>query len=180
MTITETALGLDFTYAKIIDAGKLTFQPEFRQCCEDNACGNYGRNYSCPPDCGTVEEMRERTLGYEHALVLCTVSHGVDAYNEAESKLLKKDHTQRTQMLIKQLKERELVPEKGLRILAGPCSLCPTCKILEQQPCPMEEVRGSCLSAYCINVTALAETAGIPISWEGDQVSFFSLYLWKS
>ena len=42
-----------FTNTAVIPADQLVFDPSLRKYCEDNLCGNYGKNYSCPPECGT-------------------------------------------------------------------------------------------------------------------------------
>lgn len=48
--------------AAIIPTGKIVTDEKFRPFCEENLCGNYDANYSCPPDCGTVEETRQRLM----------------------------------------------------------------------------------------------------------------------
>ena len=35
---------------------------KFRVYCEQNVCGNYNANYSCPPDCGPAETLRQNIL----------------------------------------------------------------------------------------------------------------------
>ena len=54
----DTALEMGFANAALMDTAELVFIPAFRPLCEENLCGKYGVNYACPPDCGTVEEMR--------------------------------------------------------------------------------------------------------------------------
>lgn len=54
---------------------------KFRVFCEENLCGNYGANYSCPPDCGTVEQLREKLLAEEQVIVVQTI-HDIDGYED--------------------------------------------------------------------------------------------------
>ena len=49
-----------FDHYKILSARKVQFDHSLRKYCEVNYCGNYGKNYSCPPACGTPEEMEEK------------------------------------------------------------------------------------------------------------------------
>ena len=49
-----------FDNCRILPAGELSFDYSLRKYCEVNYCGNYGNNYSCPPECGTPEEMEEK------------------------------------------------------------------------------------------------------------------------
>ena len=44
-----------FSAAAVVDPADIVFDPSFRPYCEENLCGQYGANYSCPPDCGTPE-----------------------------------------------------------------------------------------------------------------------------
>ena len=50
--------------AAFVDTKDVVQDPSFRKFCEDNLCGKYNANYSCPPDCGTVEEVQARHRPY--------------------------------------------------------------------------------------------------------------------
>ena len=62
-----------FAAAEVIDTDTIVFDPSFRPFCEENLCGQYDANYTCPPICGTPEEMKQRILAHRHALVLQTI-----------------------------------------------------------------------------------------------------------
>ena len=68
--IIERALEAGFHQAAIIETSQIVFDPSFRPYCQENLCGQYGANYSCPPECGSPEEMRQRILKHKYALVL--------------------------------------------------------------------------------------------------------------
>ena len=59
-----------FSAAAVVDTEQIVFDPSFRPYCAENLCGQYGANYSCPPDCGSPEEMKQRVLRHKNALVL--------------------------------------------------------------------------------------------------------------
>ena len=63
--IIELALAEKFHQAEIVNTDKIVFNTAFRPYCEENLCGQYGANYSCPPDCGTPEQMKQRVLAYK-------------------------------------------------------------------------------------------------------------------
>ena len=52
----------------LIPAKEIPLDGSFRKFCEGNLCGKYNANYSCPPACGTVEEVRERLFAEERHL----------------------------------------------------------------------------------------------------------------
>ena len=76
MNMIETAKELGFSNAAVIDTAQLVFMPEYRVFCEENLCGNYNLNPACPPESGTVEEMKAHALTYEKTLVLQTTQGG--------------------------------------------------------------------------------------------------------
>ena len=60
--IIKIAIDKGFIDAAIIDTADIVFDASFRPYCEENLCGQYGANYSCPPDCGSPEEMKQKIL----------------------------------------------------------------------------------------------------------------------
>ena len=58
--MTSMAAEEGFAAAVVTDTKDIPFDPSFRPLCAENLCGKYGANYSCPPDCGTPDEMRAR------------------------------------------------------------------------------------------------------------------------
>lgn len=162
--------------AAIIAQSEMVFVPEYRKFCEQNLCGSYNRNYGCPPYCGTPQQMEEKTKVYKHALVLQSTYHGINALDGPETKAMKKVHNQNSLELMRRCTTEKLM-ENPMAIMAGPCSLCASCKMPEGKPCPMEMARFSCLSAYCIDVNKLATAAGMEISWASDQASFYSILM---
>ena len=48
-----------FSAAALVNTSEIEFNPIFLQFCAENLCGNYGANYTCPPDCGTPYSRRQ-------------------------------------------------------------------------------------------------------------------------
>lgn len=164
------ALELGFADAGIIDTAELVFIPAFRSLCEENVCGKYGANYACPPDCGTIEEMRKRVLRWKRALVLQTMWDIEDPLDNTQVKPAKSQHNQLTRRLIDQ------AGEPGLMIGASGCSLCTPCAITERKPCRFPNLQYSCMSAYCIFVKDMAEKCGMEYDCAPGITAFFSMY----
>ena len=68
----QIAFDEGFSDAAVIETAQIPVDAMFRPFCEENLCGKYGVNYSCPPDCGSPEEMHKRILSRRRALVLQT------------------------------------------------------------------------------------------------------------
>ena len=69
----QAAVDEGFAGVAVIDTERIVFDAMFRPFCEENLCGQYGVNHSCPPSCGTPEEMKQRILSRKRALVLQTI-----------------------------------------------------------------------------------------------------------
>ena len=130
-----------------MDAKDLVFEFEFRKYCEMNQCGNFGKNYGCPPDCGTPAEMKDK---------------------------VKKRHNAKIRIFINELEAKGI---KGMAIMAGPCSACSPCAKVSGEPCGFPEKRASCLSAYGINVAELCKTCGLSWDHGKHKVGFFGIYM---
>ena len=84
MNYTERGNQLGFSAEAVMDTKNLVFKPEYRVFCEENRCGNYDRNPACPPESGSVEEMKEKALSYNKTLVLQTTQSNDMDYKKAK------------------------------------------------------------------------------------------------
>ena len=169
----EQALAAGFANAAVMDTKDLVFVLSFRPLCEENLCGKYGVNYACPPDCGTVEEMRERVLKWPRALVLQTMWDIDDPLDDAQTKPAKGEHNKMTRKLI------DALARPGLMVGAGGCSLCNPCAITTGEPCRFPDQRYSCMSAYCVFVQEMAESCGMEYDCGPGVVAFFSMFCFE-
>lgn len=172
----DMALEEGFTRACWIDVDRLVFDHDLRHYCVENTCGNYERNYACPPDCGSPEDMEKRVRSYKRALVLQTVQPVDSVMDTEQTKTARQFHNMITRELVTAYENMGI---QGLSVMAGPCSYCSKCARIEGQPCRFPEKAASCLSAYCIDAGAMAEECGMPYWCGNDEVPFFSIFLTK-
>ena len=161
-----------FSKSALIPTMDIIFDPSFRPYCEENICGKYGVNYSCPPDCGTPEEMKERVLAYPQALVLQSTWNIPDWRDETAVKAAKAAHNKAQMRILKALREQGI---SCLMAGASGCNLCPVCSIVEGTPCRYPDLKFSCLSAYCVYVKALAERCSMDYDYKEGRLSFYGL-----
>lgn len=154
MNLIEEAKALGFSDAAVISTDQLVFVPEYRVFCEDNLCGNYDKNPACPPQSGTVEEMKEHALKYEKTLILQTMQDGLMDY-----KKVKLAHNKLTEQLAEKMKEAGITDL--LIMSAGPYK------------------HNSCMSAYCVDAQKMADAAGM-LCWTSDgMIRYFSQVLFR-
>ena len=158
--------------AALIDTGAIHFNPMFRTYCAENRCGQYDSNYSCPPACGEVEDMAATLQSYSRALVVRS-SREIESYSDRETIFkAKKAHNEAMLSVCEVLRQKGI----GYRMCgASQCLLCAACARAQGEPCRDPERRYSCLSAYCIDVARLAESAGIDFSWSDKILSLYGL-----
>ena len=169
----QFSLKTGFANAAMIDTDDIVFNPEFRPYCEENICGKYATNYSCPPACGTVEEMRRRVLRYRRALVLQTLWNIDDPFDDGQIKPAKRQHNAWTREVIAQ------AGWPGIMVGASGCDLCSPCLMVQGKPCCLPEQRFSCMSAYCIFVKKLADRCGMKYDCGKGIIAFFSMYCFQ-
>ena len=164
----DAALQTGFEAAVIVKTEDIPFDIAFRRYCKENICGQYGANYSCPPDCGTGEEMQSRIISRKKALVVQSVNRITD-FSSPEIERAKKRHCGFTIELEKKLKALNI---EGFTVGACGCTLCDPCTKKAGKPCKFPERAYSCMSAYCINVKSLCEACGLSYDLSPDLALF--------
>ena len=66
------ALECGFTTVAEMDVDTIELNPAARDACAENKCRSYGKNWSCPPGCGTLDECSEMIHKYKRGLILQT------------------------------------------------------------------------------------------------------------
>ena len=158
--------------AALIDVDQIPIEPSFRAYCEENLCGKYGANYSCPPDCGTVEELREKLMRENRALIVQTV-WSVESYDDIPAvEYAKKSHNNAVLRLADKM--RKLCYEGFCSGYNG-CPICDPCKLKDGLPCAHPEKQISCMSAYCIDVAKLAKRCGLEFAWTQGKLYLYGM-----
>lgn len=170
----QWAIEENFAAAAVMNTEDIVFDPSFRPYCEENLCGQYGVNYSCPPACGTPDEMKEKVLAHKKALVLQTIWEISDYTDKDAIKKAKASHNAASLKLMKRLREEG---HEGFLIGASGCALCSPCAIVNNEPCRFPELGYSCMSAYCIFVRKVTEACGMEYDCGKGLLSFFGMFV---
>jgi len=173
-TMIQLAEEEGFAAAAVVNTGKIVFDPMFRPYCEENLCGQYNANYTCPPDCGSPEAMKERVLAHKKALVLQTIWEISDYTDQKAIRQAKNSHNQAAIRLMKRFRA---AGKDGFLVGASGCALCTPCRKSQGQPCAFPEYQYSCMSAYCIFVKKLADECGMEYNCGQGLLAFFGMYV---
>ena len=79
--ILSLALQAGFSQAAPLDMSALTALEEVRAMCAADRCRAYGRTWSCPPGCGTLEENQARMRSYSNGILVQTTGSMEDDFD---------------------------------------------------------------------------------------------------
>lgn len=91
------AKALGFDEAVALDVATLRPREDVRAMCAADKCGAYGRNWTCPPHCGTLDDCAARIGDYSRGILLQTVGAlektiDTKGYRQAEQRHLRQFH----------------------------------------------------------------------------------------
>lgn len=151
---------------------QIPINAKFRVYCEENLCGRYNANYSCPPDCGTVEELQRRILAEDQVMVIQTL-WDIAGYDDKDTILhAKKSHNAAALRLMEKIRKKGY---SGFCSGYNGCALCTPCKRIANQPCTYPDLRISCMSAYCVDVAELASRCNLTFEWSPQRLHLFGM-----
>ena len=133
--IIEKALKAGFSDAAPLDLATLELREDVRAACAENKCGQYGKNWTCPPACGTLEEMKKLISAYKQGIIVQTYGELEDEFDFETTMELEGKHRKLMEKLSSELSESYRVLPLG----AGACRVCKTCSY--PNPCVNEKRR---------------------------------------
>ncbi|SHJ06913.1 DUF2284 domain-containing protein [Parasporobacterium paucivorans] len=164
-----------FTEAAILDPETINLMPEVRDMCSANTCGQYDKNWSCPPGCGTLEECRENVSGFKRGIIVQTVGELEDEWDFEGMVEIEKGHKK---VFMKFADELRTKYGKILCLGDGPCAVCEECTFPEK-PCRLPEKKVSAMEAYGILVSDVCKKNGLGYYFGRCKVAFISCYLFE-
>ena len=174
--IIQKAIELGAEEAAFVNTSDLKFDKIFRKYCEDNRCGFYNKNYMCPPDIGTFEEVKSKVLAFEKGIFFKTVSP-IESFSDEESlekaALRHNNIAQKIRLYLKDSGYGDILP------MATKCRYCKVCSKTLNKTCAFPELAIGCLSAYCIDVLNTADNLSMNYNLGDKQIAYFGLVLFK-
>lgn len=153
----ELALGQGFSHAAALDPAALSLRPEVRDMCAADKCRAYGRNWTCPPHCGTLEEFAAKAAAYRRGVIVQSTGQMEDDYDVETMMDTEAVQQERFQDLI--AKVREAYPG-CMPLAAGACRLCDRCACPDE-PCRFPERAFPSMEASGLNVSRTCEDSGV-------------------
>lgn len=160
MTVTELlalAKECGFSHAGELNMAALEFRPEVRDMCAADKCRSYGKNWCCPPHCGSLEDMAARTGGFSRGILVQSTGLLEDEFDFETMAETEKEHKRRFERLTAALRKR------GIRCLpmgAGACTVCQSCTCPDE-PCRFPERAMPSMEACGLLVGQVCKDSGL-------------------
>ncbi len=162
-----------FTNAGPLDAATIELKEEVRAMCSANGCRAYGKNWSCPPACGELEDLRQRFAQYSRGILVQTVGEvedSMDFEGMMEAEAAHKAH-------FADLHEKLLETWPGLLALgAGTCTRCRECTYPDA-PCRFPDKRVSSMEACGLVVMDTCKANGLGYYYGPQSIAYTSCFL---
>lgn len=175
--LTEAALAAGAAKAAVIPQEKIVLSAEFRRICESNSCGNYGRCWMCPPDCGSVESAMEAVRSYPFGLLYQTIGTLEDSYDIEGMRDAARAHAMVTRRL--QQAAPALLEKPFLHLTCGGCHLCEVCAKKTGEPCRHPDLALPSMEGSGIDVYNTAKDTDLKYINGQNTVTYFGILLWE-
>lgn len=151
----NTALELGFTHAYILNPGVLTPREDVRAMCAADKCGAYGKNWTCPPHCGTLAECAERMRRYSRGILVQTVGKLDKDIDTRGFRRTEQQHLETFRQFCEAVRQEH--PD-ALCLGTGGCRICGKCAWPD--PCRFPERAVSSMEACGLFVTEVCRGCG--------------------
>lgn len=171
----DAALSSGAAKAALIPQSKIILNAAFRDICAGNACGNYGKCYTCPPQIGDIHELMEKVRQFPHGLLYQTIAPLEDSFDFEGMMDAGKEHAQVSQRI--QRAVTSLLRKPFLHLAAGGCHLCDTCAKRQDLPCRNPSLVLPPLEGYGVDVYQTTLSTDLRYINGANTVTFFGMVL---
>ena len=171
------AIGAECGFSQVarLNPATIELREEVRAMCASGKCHMYGKNWSCPPACGTLEELRARIARYREGVLVQTVGEledSMDGEGMMEAETLHKAHFSEMYARLRQ-------ETSGLLALgAGSCTRCKQCSYPDA-PCRFPEQMTSSMEACGMLVLQVCKDNGLTYYYGPNTIAYTSCFLLK-
>ncbi len=176
MNVKEYSEKLGIGVCVEIDPAALVPEERIRKYCEENKCGSYGRNYTCPPNAGSLDEIGEKLKNYSQGY-LFQYSKEIDLKKDWEKLIKSKDDFHKIILSIED-NLKKAGKEHTWGLIGGNCGLCETCAIQKDKPCRHPDKARMSLEAIGIDVVSLLNKLGLDSNFHKDRITWTGCILY--
>ena len=151
----------------------IELKPEVRDMCAANTCGMYGKRWSCPPGCGTLEECAAQLKGRSMGILVQTIGEIEDSFDFEAMMEIEADHKEHFTAMYAALRA---AGADVTAIGAGCCTVCPKCSYPDE-PCRFPDKKVTSMEAYGMVVNEICKANGLPYNYGPERMAYTSCFL---
>jgi predicted metal-binding protein len=129
----KLAAGCGFSRTGRLDPASMKVRREVREACASDKCRAFGKNWSCPPACGSLEECEKRLAQFQSGLILQTTGNLEDSFDFESMTLIGENHNAHLFDFQEKLETFFSGGKPWLLLGSGCCTICGQCSW--PQPC---------------------------------------------
>ena len=171
--ILQMAQDCGFSHVGELNVGALEFMPEVRDMCAAGRCQKYGTSWTCPPACGTLEEVAAQAAKYSRGVLLQTTAELEDDFDVEAMMQAEQDQKRSFLDFVERL--RQEYPD-CLPMATGGCTLCPQCTYPDA-PCRFPKKAIPSMEAYGLLVSKVCEQSNLPYYYGPRTLTYTSCVL---
>jgi predicted metal-binding protein len=177
----ELALDSGFTYTGELRTDTIKIRKEVRDTCATGKCNSYGKNWSCPPGCGTLEECEQRIRRYSGGLIIQTSGSLEDTLDYEGMTRIAEEHGKHLRAFQEKLNAGSPGPEKGalpgyLLLGSGACKNCEHCAYPDS-PCRFPEKMTVSMEAMGMVVSDVCRDNNLPYYYGPNTLTYVGCVL---
>lgn len=154
--ILSLANEIGFSDCGFFEPVRIKIMSEVRDMCAADSCGKYGKSWSCPPACGTLEEIKEKISAYAKGAALQTIEELEDQFDFETMQEAEARHKER----LLELGARLFDLSDHIILSSGACTLCRECTYPES-PCRFPDRMMPSMEAYGLMVSDICAASGL-------------------
>lgn len=170
----KLALDSGFTHAVPLDTTTISLKQEVRDMCK-NGCQQYARRWSCPPGCGSLNELREMICHYKKGILVQTVTELEDEFDWDGMIKAQNRHQEHFHLFLEKL--CAFNPE-FLPLGTGCCMICKTCSYPDA-PCRFPQKRISSMEACGMVVSEVCRQNRLKYYYGPNTIAYVACVLVK-
>ena len=170
--LVSIALDVGFDAAVPLDVDTLVAREDVRAMCAADKCHAYGKNWTCPPECGTLDECSRRMREYVYGILVQTIGALERATDWRGMLAVEQRHLESFGKCADEVCRR--FPD-ALCLGSGGCRICTTCAYPE--PCRYPGRATSSMEAYGLFVTDVCRKNGLLYHYGENTITYTSCFL---
>jgi len=169
--IIEAVKEAGFDEYKEIKTKDIIFDEAVFASCAENKCGNYGKNHSCPPLSGNMEENQARFLSYENGIIINKIVYYGEFYERYE------EAGKEVEDAFNKL--GKLLDGKAVRLIgAGGCRICKECAALTDEPCRFPDKRRYSMEGSGMDIVKMSKDLEMTYNGGDNHYGFFMMVIY--